>query len=263
MSQPSYEHLLYSVENRIATITLNRPDRYNALNNKLSYEIIDVFRQVNRDKDVRAVVLTGAGDKAFCSGQDLKDVAGVERSLGESVRNRYNPMARGIYNCEKPVICRLNGIAAGAGAGLALACDMVIASDTSSLLFAFVNIGLVPDTATSWILPRLVGRRKAYELMTLGEKISAQDALDLGMINRVVPVAELDTVVADLAASYASKAPKSLAMIKRLLHGSMESGLETILEQEMYGQEIAGKTKDYIEGVMAFAQKRKAEFTGE
>ena len=149
----------YHVENGVATITLNRPERYNAFDNDLSFKFIDTLKEVKKDPQVRAVVLTGAG-KAFCTGQDLKDIQGKKRSLGESVEKRYNPMIRLIVGTEKPFICRLNGVAAGAGASLALACDYVVASENASMLWAFANIGLVLDSGSSYFLPRLVGRQK-------------------------------------------------------------------------------------------------------
>jgi 2-(1,2-epoxy-1,2-dihydrophenyl)acetyl-CoA isomerase len=257
-----YNSLLFEVQERIATITLNRPERYNAFNNELSFELIDALKKCDKDAAIRVVVITGAGDKAFCSGQDLKDVAGVERSLGDSVNRRYNPMTRAIINMEKPVIARVNGVAAGAGAGIVLAADVAIAADTASLLFAFVNIGLVLDSGSSFTLPRLTGRKKAFELATLGERISAQEALELGLVNRVVPAAELDAVTREWAVKYSEKAPKSLALIKRMLNRSHHSSLEHMLEMEMYCQEIAGNSGDYLEGVMAFTQKRKPNFTG-
>ena len=163
--------LLYDLNDGIATITLNRPDTYNAFNNDLSFQFIDALKKVRKDPAVRVVVLTGSG-RAFCSGQDLKDVAGKTRSLGESVEKRYNPMVRLITGIEKPFICRMNGVAAGAGASIALACDYVIASEKAKMVWAFANIGLVLDSGSSYFLPRLVGRQKAFELATLGEKIT-------------------------------------------------------------------------------------------
>ena len=161
--------LLYEVKDGVCTITLNRPDRYNAFNNDLSFQFIDALKAARKDPEVRVIVLTGAG-KAFCSGQDLKDVQGKTRSLGESVRKRYNPMIRLIMTIEKPFVCRLNGVAAGAGASIALACDYVVASEHVKMVWAFANIGLVLDSGSSYFLPRMVGRQKAFELATLGEK---------------------------------------------------------------------------------------------
>jgi len=257
-----YEHLLYEVQDGIARITLNRPERYNAFNNGLSYELIDALKLVGKDAAVRVCVITGAGEKAFCSGQDLKDVAGVERSLGDSVRNRYNPIARLILQTEKVFIARVNGVAAGAGAGLVMACDYSIAAENASFVFAFSNIGLVPDTATSWSLPRIVGRAKAFELLALGKTLKAPELLELGMVNQVVPATELDSAVQHIATEFAARAPRSLALIKRMVRQSFDSPVESMLEQEMFSQEIAGRSEDYKEGVAAFTEKRKPQFKG-
>lgn len=253
--------LLYEVQDGICTITLNRPDRYNAFNNDLSFQFIDALKAARKDPEVRVVVLTGAG-KAFCSGQDLKDVAGKTRSLGESVEKRYNPMTRLITGIEKPFICRMNGVAAGAGASMALACDYVVASDKASMVWAFANIGLVPDSGSSFFLPRLVGRQKAFELCTLGEKISAQTAHELGLVNQVVAPEELDTAVRSVAERYAKAPTKAIGLIKRMLNRSFNSSLDEMLEMEKHGQEIAGRTEDYKEGVAAFVEKRKPVYKG-
>lgn len=255
------ENLLYEVKNNIATITLNRPDRYNAFDNDLSFKFIDTLKKVRKDPEVRVVVITGAG-KAFCSGQDLKDVSGKKRSLGASVEKRYNPMTRLIVGTEKPFVCRMNGVAAGAGASIALACDYVIASEKASMVWAFANIGLVLDSGSSYFLPRLVGRQKAFELATLGEKITAQQALDLGLLNQVVPHEELDAAVDAIATRYASAATKAIGLIKRMLNRSFSSSLDEMLEMEKYGQEIAGRSGDYKEGVQAFIEKRKPNYQG-
>ncbi len=258
-----YNSIIFEVKDNVAQITLNRPDRYNAFNNELSFELIDAFKKVQKDSEIRACLLTGAG-KAFCSGQDLKDVQDVigKRSLGESVEKRYNPMTRLISTIEKPFICKLNGVAAGAGAGLVLASDYVIASEKASMIFAFINIGLVMDSGSSYNLTRLVGKRKAFELATLGEKISMEDALKYDMVNKVVPEDQLDEKAWEIAANFAQKPTKALGLMKRMLNKSFESNLEQMLEMEMYCQEIAGNSADYIEGVTAFIEKRKANFQG-
>ncbi len=255
------EILQYEVRDKVATITLNRPERYNAFDNPLSFEFIDALKEARKDQNVRAVVLTGAG-KAFCSGQDLQAVAGTKRSLGESVDKRYNPMVRLITQTEKPFICRMNGVAAGAGASMALACDYVIAVDTASLVFAFARIGLVLDSGSSFFLPRLVGRQKAFEIATLGEKITAADALRLGLVNQVVPADMLDEAVQIIAQRYAAAPTKAIGLIKRMLNRSYESSLEEMLEQEKFGQEIAGRTEDYQEGVNSFIEKRPPNYQG-
>jgi 2-(1,2-epoxy-1,2-dihydrophenyl)acetyl-CoA isomerase len=257
-----YETLIYTVQDRVATITLNRQERYNAFDNKLSYELIDALKQINKDPKVRVGVLTGAGEKAFCSGQDLKDVEGAERSLGDSVGNRYNPITRLITLSDKPFIARVNGVAAGAGAGLVMACDYSIAADHASFVFAFSNLGLVPDSGTCWSLPRLVGRRKAFELLALGKRINSDELLTLGLVNEVVPNAELDTAIQRITQDFNDRAPKSIALIKRLMRESHSADLERMLELEMYSQEIAGRSGDYKEGALAFKEKRKPNFNG-
>jgi 2-(1,2-epoxy-1,2-dihydrophenyl)acetyl-CoA isomerase len=255
------EILLYEIKDRIATITLNRPERYNAFDNALSFEFIDALKEARRDPQVRAVVLTGAG-KAFCAGQDLQDIAGKKRSLGESVEKRYNPIIKLITGTEKAFICRMNGVAAGAGASIALACDYSISVDSASMVWAFANIGLVLDSGSSYFLPRLVGRQKAFEIATLGEKIPAIEAHRLGLLNQVVPADQLDAAVEAVAARYAAAPPKSIALIKRMLSRSFESSLDEMLEQEKFGQEICGRTEDYQEGVNSFVEKRKPNYTG-
>ncbi len=255
------EILRYELQDGIATLTLNRPDRYNAFNNDLSFQFIDALKKVRRDPEVRVIVLTGEG-KAFCSGQDLKDVQGKSRSLGESVEKRYNPMVRLITQTEKPFICKMNGVAAGAGASIALACDYVVAADSAKMVWAFANIGLVLDSGSSYFLPRLVGRQKAFELATLGEKITAAQALDMGLVNKVVPRDELDAAVQPIAEHYAKAPTKAIGLIKRMLTRSFNSSLDEMLEMEKHGQEIAGRTEDYKEGVNAFNEKRKPVYKG-
>jgi 2-(1,2-epoxy-1,2-dihydrophenyl)acetyl-CoA isomerase len=258
-----YNSLIYTVEHSICRITLNRPDVFNSFNEELSAEIIDAFKKAAKDDSVRVVVLTGEG-KAFCSGQDLKDIKGEvgKRSLGESVLRRYNPMITAVREMMKPVICRLNGVAAGAGASLALACDMIIASENASLIEVFANVGLVPDSGSSFFLPHLVGYNKAFELLTLATKISAKEAFDLGFVYKVVAAEELDNAVNELATRYATGPGKSYAIIKKMLNKAYTSNLNEMLMEEYYGQEIAGRSEDYKEGVTAFIEKRKPVFKG-
>jgi len=247
----------------VGTITLNRPDSYNAFNDEMSYELQDALKQMEKDPEVRVVVITGAG-KAFCSGQDLKAAAaGGVRSFMESLQKRYNPIIRAIRNMPKPVIARLNGVAAGAGCSLALACDLIVASSHASLIEVFVNVGLVLDSGSSYFLPRLVGSARAFELATMGSKVSAEQALQWGMVNRVVAPEELDAAVKSITDYYAVAPTKAVALMKKMLNKSFQSDLETMLEYEAYCQEIAGSSKDNKEGVKAFIEKRKPNFTGE
>ena len=250
------------VQDGIATITLNRPEVYNAFNDEQSYELLDALKQVEKDTAVRVVVLTGAG-KAFCSGQDLKAaMESSDRNLGESLRKRYNPMIRAIRNLPKPVICKLNGVAAGAGCSLALACDLIIASEAASLIEIFINIALVLDSGSSYFLPRTVGYHRAFELATKATKLTAAEALHLGLVNKVVNSSELDQVVQEEALFYANAPTKAIALLKKLLTKGMTEDLDSVLDYEAYCQEIAGKTADNKEGIQAFIDKRKPAFRG-
>jgi 2-(1,2-epoxy-1,2-dihydrophenyl)acetyl-CoA isomerase len=255
-----FQYIKFEVANGIATVTLNRPDVYNALNDGITYELQDAFKAIAKDPSIRVVVLTGAG-RAFCSGQDLKAASGQEkRSFLDSLHKRYNPIISAMRSLAKPIICRLNGV--GAGCSLALACDMIIASEEATLIEVFINIGLVPDSGSSYFLPRLVGKAKAFELCSMGNKVKASEALQLGLINRVASADQLDAVVKEYT-DYFSHAPtKAIGLIKRMLEKSATSTLDEMLEYEAYCQEIAGTSTDYKEGVTAFLEKRKPGFTG-
>ncbi|HNV29294.1 MAG TPA: enoyl-CoA hydratase-related protein [Cyclobacteriaceae bacterium] len=257
-----FQFLKYEVANGVATITLNRPEVYNALNDGITYELQDALKAVAKDDQVRVVVLTGAG-KAFCSGQDLKAASGQEkRSFMESLQKRYNPIIRAMRSLPKPIICRLNGVAAGAGCSLALASDLIIASEEATLIEVFINIGLVPDSGSAYFLPRLVGMAKAFELCAMGSRVKAAEALQLGLVNRVTPVDQLDTVVKEYTDYFAQAPTKSIGLIKKMLTKATTSGLDEMLDYEAYCQEIAGTSQDYKEGVTAFLEKRKPAFKG-
>ena len=258
----NFQFLKYEVNEGVATITLNRPDVYNALNDGITYELQDAFKAVAKDEQVRVIVLTGEG-KAFCSGQDLKaGSADEKRSFMDSLQKRYNPIIRAMRNLPKPILCRLNGVAAGAGCSLALACDMIIASEEATLIEVFVNIGLVPDSGSSYFLPRLVGMAKAFELASMGTKIKAKEALELGLINKVVSGEQLNATIKEYTDYYSAAPTKAIGLIKKMLNKSTTSSLDDMLEYEAYCQEIAGSSHDYKEGVTAFLEKRKPNFSG-
>ncbi|MDX2002354.1 MAG: enoyl-CoA hydratase-related protein [Chitinophagales bacterium] len=257
-----YNTLLYTVEAGVATITMNRPEVYNALNDEMTYELQAAFKEVAKDDSVRVVVLTGAG-KAFCSGQDLKAASGVEnRSFSESIKKRYNPLILGIRNLAKPVVCRLNGVAAGAGCSLALACDVIVASEEATLIEVFINIGLVLDSGSSFFLPKMLGSLKAFELATMGTRVKGKEAADMGLVNKAVPAEQLDEAVKGYTDYYAAAPTKAIGLIKKMVYKGLNNDLEAMLQYEAYCQDIAGRTNDYKEGVSAFLEKRKAAFKG-
>jgi len=258
-----YNTILLEKANGVGTITLNRPDVYNAINDEISFELQAALKDVTKDPEVRVVVFTAAGEKAFCSGQDLKADRGEEIDFQKSLKQRYNPIVKLMRNMPKPIICRLNGVAAGAGCSFALASDIIVAADNSSLIEVFVNIGLVLDSGSSYFLPRLVGTQKAFELATTGRKVKAQEALELGMVSKVVPLAELDAAVKEYTDFYATAPTKAIGLMKKMLNKSGNANLEEMLEYEMYAQTIAGASKDYTEGVTAFKEKRRPMFVGE
>lgn len=257
-----YTFLKYDVTNGVGTITLNRPDVYNALNDEITYELQDALKTVAKDDQVRVVVLTGEG-KAFCSGQDLKAASGQQkRSFMESLHKRYNPIIRAMRNLPKPIVCRLNGVAAGAGCSIALACDVIVATEEAQLIEIFINIGLVPDSGSSFFLPRAVGMNKAFELCSMGNRLKATEAANIGLINKAVPAADLDATVKTYTDYYASAPTKSIGLIKKMLNKAQTSSLDDMLDYEAYCQEIAGTSHDYKEGVQAFLEKRKPAFIG-
>ena len=257
-----HESILFSREGSIATITLNRPAAFNSFTAPMQEAMLEALEEVRTDNSIRVCVITGAGDRAFCAGQDLKATQEPDFGFERVIIDGYNPMILAIRNTEKPFICRMNGVAAGAGASLALACDYVIASERASMLWAFVNIGLVLDSGSSWFLPRLVGSRKAFELATLGNKIDAVTAFELGMINKVVAATDLDEATEAIAQRYAQMPPLAVGYMKRMLNEAATNTLDKALSNELRFQIAAGNTHDYQEGVAAFIEKRKPDFKG-
>ena len=257
-----YEFLKYEKDAGVCTITLNRPEVYNAFNDGMSYELQSALKDAAKDAEVRVVVITGEG-KAFCSGQDLKASSQQEkRSFIDSLHKRYNPIIRAMRNMPKPIVARLNGVAAGAGCSLALACDVIVAAEESMLVEVFVNIGLVLDSGSSYFLPRLVGSAKAFEMSTMGTRIKGNQAYEMGLVNRVVPLERLDDAVREYTDYYAAAPTKAIGLMKKMLNKAGNASLDDMLDYEAYCQEIAGSSEDYKEGVNAFLEKRKAKFTG-
>src|SRR3954468_8822433 len=255
--------ILRDATDGVLTLTLNRPDALNSFNVEMKEALLAGLKAAARDKTVRVVVLTGAG-RAFSSGQDLKErqAPGVA-DLGTELRLRYNPIVLAMRRLEKPVIGAINGVAAGAGISVALACDLRIASEAASFIEVFARVGLVPDTGSSWFLPRLVGYARAAEMSFTTDPVDAATAERLGLVNRVVSADKLVDETNALAARLAQAAPLALGLAKRALNRAMESGLEQQLEYEAQLQSIAGRSKDHVEGVAAFVEKRPAQFTGE
>lgn len=258
--------MIYSTINRdtqgaVATITLNRPEKLNSINDALAAELRDALEKAAADESIRAVLLTGSG-RGFCAGQDLAEPLTPGKTVAEIVREKYNPIILSIRNMHKPVVCAVNGIAAGAGANLALACDLVLVAQSAYFTEAFSKIGLIPDCGGTFMLPRLVGMAKATEWMMLGSKISAEEALRWGLAVKVCEDHDLPVQALALAQELSQMPTKALALTKQLLNASMGNSLEAQLDMEANIQEQAAHTHDFQEGVMAFIQKRKPEFIG-
>jgi 2-(1,2-epoxy-1,2-dihydrophenyl)acetyl-CoA isomerase len=257
--------LLRETTDGVLLLTLNRPDVLNSFNLELALEIQRALADAAADGTIRAILLTGAG-RGFCAGQDLGSVTfepGSPPDIGAIVRAQYNPIVRAIRAIEKPVVCAVNGVAAGAGANLALACDLVLASTEASFIQSFAKIGLIPDSAGTWILPRLVGTARASALMLLGEKLPASRALEWGLIYQVCEPAELMPTAMKLSKHLATQPTRGLGLTKRALNSALHTPLEQQLDVEASIQTEAGQTRDFTEGVQAFLQKRKPDFTGQ
>ncbi|MGZ6297221.1 MAG: enoyl-CoA hydratase-related protein [Candidatus Limnocylindrales bacterium] len=246
----------------VLTLTLDRPEALNALDRTLKRELLAAFRAAAQDGAVRAVVLTGAG-RAFCAGQDLREAGLSGAAIGREVRERYVPLILAIARLEKPVLAAVNGVAAGAGLSLALACDLRLASSAASFLCAFGRVGLVPDSGLSWFLPRLVGPGRVAEMVLTTEPVDAATAERIGLVNRVVAADALVAETQALAARLAAGPPIALGLAKRALARGQVTDLEAVLEYEAELQTAAGRSRDHAEGVAAFLEKRPARFRGE
>lgn len=258
--------LLVEKNEGVCLITLNRPDKLNAFNDELSFQLIDALKEAEKDASVRAVVITGAG-RGFCSGQDLanrkfSDATESRPSLSESIRRRYNPMVIRIRKMEKPVIAAVNGVAAGAGSSLALACDLRVVAENASFIQSFAKVGLVPDSGATFILPRLLGPTKAFELMLSADKLEARQAFEMGIINKLVPQEKVLEEALSWAKQLAKGPTKAFGLSKRAFNAAIFPDLEERLEYEAHMQEIAGRSDDFQEGVNAFLEKRQPAYTG-
>ena len=256
--------ILLSSSDAIATITLNRPDKINSFTREMHRQLASALNSAANDEAVRAIVIKGTG-RGFCAGQDLADLSmnpNDPTDLGDLVGDFFNPLVLQIQELPKPVVAQVHGIAAGAGANLALACDLVIAADTAQFLQAFVNIGLMPDSGGTWFLPHLVGKQRAMGLALLGEKLSASDAAAWGLIWQSVAADQLDAAVLRCASRLAKLPPRALAQIKQAILAAPSATLAAQLLREQREQSHLGRSADYFEGVNAFLEKRPAAFTG-
>ena len=257
----SYETILFSNDRGVARLTLNRPDRLNSFTVQMHEEVADALGKL---AEARVLVLTGAG-RGFCAGQDLNDRAvapGEAVDLGESVERRYNPLIRRLTSLPMPVIARVNGVAAGAGANIALACDIVIAAKSARFIQSFAAIGLIPDSGGTWVLPRLVGQARALGLALTGEPLPADKAEEWGLIWKAVEDEKLDEEVDALAARFAAGPTLGLARIKKMVRESWGQTLDSELDRQRDAMRELGYSDDYREGVAAFMEKRKPNFTG-
>jgi 2-(1,2-epoxy-1,2-dihydrophenyl)acetyl-CoA isomerase len=259
----TFTTILYDVADSVAVITFNRPEVRNAFNDQLAEEVQAALKKAERDDGVRCVVITGAGP-GFCAGQDLAAVRerGEGLSFREHLLRTFNPIVAKLRSLEKPIVASVNGAAAGAGWGLALACDIRYASEAARFRMAFIGIGLVPDSGTSFFLPRIVGLGKALEIAYTNEVVDANTALSLGLVNRVLPADQLLPATLDLARKLAQGPTRGLGLTKRAMNHALNVDLEAALDYEAFLQDIAGRTTDHREGVQAFLEKRSPKFIG-
>lgn len=260
----SYQNIIFGIDGGIARLTLNRPERLNSFNTAMHAEVRTALAEL-RASEARVLVLTGAG-RGFCAGQDLNDravaPAGAAADLGESIEKNYKPLVLALRSLPLPVIAAVNGVAAGAGANIALACDLVVAARSASFVQAFSRLGLIPDSGGTWLLPRLVGTARALGLAFLGEKLGAEQAAAWGLIWRCVEDADLNGVVDGLAQGFAAAPTRGIARTKQAIYESWGRSLPEQLDVERDYQAELGRTADYAEGVAAFAEKRTPRFSG-
>ena len=263
-STMAYQHIQVGLQDGVLTVVLDRPDVLNSFNARMAEEVAAALREAREGAAVRAVLLTGNG-RAFCAGQDLAAVLpqdGVSPDLGEVVERQYTPMIHGIRTLEKPVVCAVNGVAAGAGANLAFACDLVLAAEDAMFIQSFSKVGLIPDSGGTFILPRLIGYQRAAALAMLGDKLDARTAKQWGLVYDVVPPTVLGNTSFDLARRLAAMPTRALGLIKRGFNAGLHNDLAAQLALEAELQREAGRTDDYAEGVRAFVEKRKPRFQG-
>ena len=252
----------FEIINNVGKITLNRPGKYHSFIKDMAIQLQNILDKFNENKSIRAIMITATG-KAFCAGQDLAEATDKNGpSLTEIVEYHYNPIIRKIRNIEKPVVAAVNGIAAGAGASLALCCDIVLCNENATFIQAFSKIGLIPDSAATFFLPRLIGMQRATALMMSAEPIVASEALKMGMIYKIFSNDKFESSSLDFVSKLSQMPTKGLGLTKRLLNSSYSNNLEEQLQMEKQCQEIAGKTNDFDEGVQAFLDKRKPNFKG-
>ena len=254
--------VLLEIKNNIAFITLNRPDKFNSFNKTMAFRMQEVLDECTTNKNVRCILITGNG-KAFSAGQDIGELTSENPpTISQILCDHYNPIVTRIRNIPLPIVCAVNGVAAGAGANIALACDIVLASHSASFIQAFSKIGLIPDSGGTYTLPRLIGFQKASALMMLGDKVSATDALQMGMIYKVFADESLQEESLNIATTLAEMPTKGLAYTKFVLNHSAQNSLNEQLKLEDEYQQLAARTNDYNEGITAFLEKRKPVFKG-